>query len=207
MYVPGFNRMTDIDEMLTFINQYSFGIMVSSQHNVPIATHLPFITAYDGETLQLRSHFAVANDHWKSVSNLTESLAIFTGPHAYITPKLYDKVESVPTWNYIAVHAYGTVEIFGYHDQPERLEQMLVAMIDNYESSYQPQWQSLNDRFRNGMRQGIIGLEMTVTRIQGKAKLSQNKSAQEQAKIADSLEKNSDTMVKEIAYAMRALHP
>lgn len=205
MYVPGFNRMTDIETMLTFIHQYSFGIMVSNQKGVPVATHLPFRPVYDGDMLQLRSHFAVANDHWKFVSNQTESLAIFSGPHAYITPTLYDKVESVPTWNYIAVHAYGTVETFGYHDDPERLEAMLVDMIDYYESSYQPQWQSLGERFKNGMRQGIVGIEMTITRIQGKAKLSQNKPAHEQERISGALEKSNDPMVKEIAYAMQAL--
>lgn len=206
MYIPGFNRMIDIDQMLSFIQKNSFGIMVSSHKGVPIATHLPFITAQDGDTLLLRSHFAIANDHWKHVSNQTESLAIFSGPHAYITPKLYDKVESVPTWNYIAVHVYGTVETFGYHDQPERLEQMLVEMIDNYESSYQPQWQSLGERFKNGMKQGIIGLEMTVTRLQGKAKLSQNRPIHEQERISEALSQSADQSVKEIAYAMQALH-
>lgn len=205
MYIPGFNRMDDVNEMTAFIKKYSFGILVSTQKGIPVATHLPFITAYDGENMLLRTHFAVANDHWQAVSNRTESLAIFTGPHAYITPTLYDKVESVPTWNYIAVHAYGTIETFAYHDQPERLESMLVEMIDYYESSYQPQWQSLSDRFRNGMKQGIIGIEMTLTRIQGKAKLSQNKPRHEQERISDALSQDADPMVKEIAYAMQAL--
>lgn len=205
MYVPGFNRMDDVNEMIAFIKKYSFGVLVSAQKGVPVATHLPFIAREAGDGVRLWTHFAVANDHWQAVSNRTESLAIFSGPHAYITPTLYDKVESVPTWNYIAVHAYGTIETFAYHDDPERLEALLVETINYYEASYQAQWQSLSDRFRNGMKQGIIGIEMTITRLQGKAKLSQNKAHHEQARIAEALEQDSDPLVKEIAYAMQAL--
>jgi transcriptional regulator len=202
MYIPKYNRMEDIDAMAAFMRQHSFAILVSNKDKTPIATHLPFTVSRDGEEIRLLTHFAKANEQWSFLGD-QESLVIFAGPHAYISPTHYDKHESVPTWNYITVHAYGTAELIRVEDQPERLEAMLVDMIGTYDPAYQAHWESLSDRYRDGMKQGIVGVDISVTRLEGKAKISQNRNTEEQSRIAHSLSMHENSEIAEIGYAMQ----
>lgn len=191
MYIPKMNRIEDQEAIVAFMQQHNFATVVSVQGGVPVATHLPLTLSIENDQLWLRGHFAKANDQWQTIPT-GEMLAIFSGPHAYISTTHYDKHESVPTWNYIAVHAYGTAQAVHFDDAPDKLEAMLVEMMNMLEAPYKAQWDSLPIRFREGMMQGIVGFEMQVTRLDAKAKLSQNKTLEEQHRIASSLLQHQD---------------
>ncbi|MGB1287165.1 MAG: FMN-binding negative transcriptional regulator [Aggregatilineales bacterium] len=204
MYIPRINQMPDHDEILSFMRQYSFAILVSVNEGIPVATHLPVTVHEQGEAepLILRSHLAKANPQWQTLDS-QECLVIFSAPHAYISTQHYDKVETVPTWNYMAVHAYGQAEVLTFESAPERLESILSDLIMASEAAYQQQWDGLSARYHEGMMRGIVGIEMTVTRLEGKAKLSQNKNQDEQARIADHLLMQDDTAARETGQAMQ----
>lgn len=185
-----------------FMRANSFAVVVSDHDGRLTATHMPLTLLQDGDDIRLHGHFAKANPQWKTLA-AQEVLVIFSGPHAYISPSHYDKYESVPTWNYVVVHAYGQMDIITQEEQPERLEALLVELILANEPGYLAQWESLDDRFRDGMKQGIVGFEIPVTRIEGKAKLSQNKNHMEQARIAATLMAAERSEVVEVGYLMR----
>jgi len=201
MYIPRLNRMTDLDTMTEFMQQHNFAIVVSAVDNIPVATHLPFTIARSEDNLRLHSHFAKANPQWQTITE-SDTLVIFSGPHAYISPTHYDKTKSVPTWDYITVHAYGRASLVDFETQPDALEAMIMEMVDAHEPDYREQWDQLSQRYKDGMKQGVVGIEIEVTRLEGKAKLSQNKSATEQERIADSLMHHPEGHVMQVGYAM-----
>ncbi len=153
--------------------------------------------------LLITGHLAKPNSQWKGFAD-AETLAIFGGPHAYISPSLYEKVESVPTWNYIAVHAYGTPMIYTYGDAPEKIQGMLETMMRGFDPGYMAQWEMLTDKFRTGMMMGIVGFEMVVTRLEGKAKLSQNRSLVDQTTVAEHLQQSTDPAATAIGVVMQS---
>src|SRR6218665_543935 len=106
MYIPPYYREEDKNKLTGFMLAHNFANLISSNNNVPVATHLPFVIEQRGEKLFLVSHMAKANPQWQNFAD-NELLIIFQGPHAYISPQHYEKQQNVPTWNYIAVHAYG----------------------------------------------------------------------------------------------------
>ena len=199
MYVPAAFRFEDVTNMISFMKQYSFATIITVKEGLPIATHLPFQVREKEGGLVLRSHFA-ANNEQAGIIESTNSLVIFTEPHAYISPAQYDKLESVPTWNYLAVHAYGKANIV----QDEKLVQsMLEEMIQEFEPAYLKQWNGLTDKFRKGMMKGLVAFEIPVTDLQGKKKLSQNKTAAERDRIISRLESEGDAAAKQLAQHMR----
>ena len=107
MYIPEFNRVEDRAVALVFMQANPFALLISTADGVPFASHVPILAREVEGKLHLRGHVAKANPHWKSINQNQESLVIFHGPHAYLSPSLYDLRESVPTWNYAAVHVYG----------------------------------------------------------------------------------------------------
>lgn len=150
----------------------------------------------------MSGHLAKANPQWQVFSQ-QESLAIFTGPHAYISPDAYEARENVPTWNYIAVHAYGTPRLITLNQSPEQMDQMIEAMVNTYGPTYQKQWESLSERYRTTMMQGIVGFEIVVTRLDGKYKLSQNRSPADQANVAHTLLQSCDPEARATGAAMQ----
>ena len=195
MYIPSFNKFEDRQQVIAFMRRFSFATIVSVEDNIPVATHLPFLVKAEGDEIILRAHFAKANPQAKD-SIGQQVLVIFTEPHAYISPKNYEKVESVPTWNYLAVHAYGKcVPIDGEENKAALLEET----IKTYELDYLKQWDSLPADFRQKMMKGIVAFEIVVEDLQAKAKLSQNRTATEQQNIIGDLAKSTDTVVKDIA--------
>jgi transcriptional regulator len=181
---------------------HSFATLVSVLDGTPFASHIPVVVRQDGGAVRLLGHLARANPQWRAFGN-GETLAIFTGPHAYVSPSLYEKRESVPTWNYIAVHAYGIPRILALEDSRQALEGMLEAMIESYDPSYRRQWDELSEKFREGMLTGIVGFEVTVTRLEGKFKLSQNRGIADQKSVAHSLLLNTDPTIYQVGEAMR----
>jgi transcriptional regulator len=201
MYIPSFNSFTDGQEIIAFMQRYSFATIVTSVDGLPVATHLPFLVRQEDDKLILRSHFAKANPQWKQVFDKT-SLVIFTEPHAYISPSNYETETVVPTWNYIAVHAYGKATLL---ESVEQKSELLKHTIETFEAGYYQQWQRLPDDYKSRMMNGIVAFEIEVTDLQAKKKLSQNRSEVEKENIIHSLEKSEDTNEQEIAAYMRKL--
>lgn len=202
MYIPNAFREDDIDKLVAFMRANSFATLVSILNDVPVASHIPLVVTVQNNVVKLSGHLAKPNPQWQ-VFGIGEALAVFTGPHAYISPSLYEKEESVPTWNYIAVHAYGVPQVINLSDSPELMDKMIEEMIDTYGSEYKSQWHSLSDNFRQGMMNGIIGFEMTVTRLEGKYKLSQNRSHSDQNNVAHALLQSTESNVHAIGAAIK----
>ena len=177
-----------------------FAILVSNVNGVPFATHLPLLVNEAQDHLIVRGHMARANAHWKSMKESEESLVIFHGPHAYISPSLYDLRESVPTWNYAAVHVYGEPTLFS--DEPS-LREILDQMINTFESSYMAQWKELSEQYQSRMMKHIVGFEMKVKRLEAKFKLSQNRTKGEQARVIQSLNQSQDSNISGVAKLMQ----
>lgn len=195
---PGY-QISDQQEIISFMKTYSFATVVTSQNNIPVATPLPIAITEKEDGIYLHSHFAKANPQWNDINNC-EILVIFAEPHAYISTKHYDSLQNVPTWNYMAVHAYGKGQLIT--DKEEALQE-LSYMITAFEKDYQAQWDSLPERYRDGMLKALVPFRIKVTSIQAKKKISQNRSASEKARIIEALDKSVDTAAKTIAELMK----
>jgi transcriptional regulator len=202
MYRPKIFQEDDRDKLVTFMKANSFATLVSIVDDLPYASHIPMVVKIDGDTIKLVGHLAKQNPQWQAFPN-SESLAIFTGAHSYISPTLYEQHESVPTWNYIAVHAYGLPKIITFNDTPELMSEMINDMVDNYEADYKSHWQSLSNKYQAGMMKDIIGFEITITRLEGKYKLSQNKSSTDRKNISTALLESPDPLVRAVGVEMK----
>ncbi|MGZ3756132.1 MAG: FMN-binding negative transcriptional regulator [Mucilaginibacter sp.] len=201
MYIPKNFLITDQQEAISFMQRYSFATVVTVNNGIPSATHLPFLVTQRGNEIILSSHFAKANPQASEIL-AGNPLIIFTEPHAYISPKHYEQVNSVPTWNYIAIHAYGKATLL---ESIEKKAALLEQTIRFYEVDYLQQWATLPNDFKLKMMQGIVGFEIAVSDLQGKKKLSQNKSEKERDNIIEELSNQSDTTAKELANYMKEL--
>jgi len=200
LYIPEFNRLKDHALALAFMKANPFAIMVSAAAGSPFATHIPILASEAGDRILLRGHVARANPHWKLLREERESLVIFHGPHAYISPSLYGSRESVPTWNYAAVHASGPARVF---EEPEPVTEVLLETIAAFEPAYLEQWQELNEKYRARMLSQIVGFEIAVERLEAKFKLSQNRPRADQARVIQSLESSDDSAIAGIAQLMK----
>lgn len=197
MYTPSHFQIDGLGTLHAFIQRHSFATLVSQEGGVPQATHLPFLLNPTQNTLI--SHMARANPQWRHFTT-SEVLVIFTGPHAYISPAWYATQPAVPTWNYTAVHAYGIPRIITQHD---RFAQMLHELVEFYESGRPNRWNGeLPPEFRDGLMKGIVGLEIQITRLEGKFKLGQNRPQDAPGVIA-MLEKSTDQTDRETAQMMK----
>ena len=170
------------DALLDFMRAHNFATLVSVVEGELFATHLPLTVHADADDVPvlLRGHLAKANPQAHALES-GQPLVIFQGPHAYISPTNYDAHESVPTWNYTAVHAYGPARVL---PEAEAKLETLSHLIEAHEPAYQAQWDDLPARYRQGMLGGIVAFELTVTRLEGKYKLSQNRSHADQERVA-----------------------
>lgn len=196
MYIPAGFRMDDREALIAFMKRYSFATIINCADNIPVATHLPFcVNDRDGQ-LVLSAHFASVNRQAAFIEGQT-SLVIFSEPHAYISPMHYDRKESVPTWDYIAVHAYGKATVL--EDDAQKMR-VLEEMIRFYEPSYMKQWKNdLSEKYISGMLKGIVAFELEVMELQGQQKLSQNKSVAERQRIIRQLEQSEEGVEKTLA--------
>ena len=202
MYTPKYNQITNTPEAVDFMQKYSFATIITVVEGMPTATHLPFIVEQRGDQIVLVSHFAKANHQSADVFSCTP-LVIFTEPHAYISPAHYEKELNVPTWNYLAVHAYGKATLI---DEKAQVTQLLEKMIGFYEAGYMQQWNNLPDDYKTKMMNGIVAFEIAVDDLQGKSKLSQNRTQQERENIISSFSKSADKNELEIAEYMAKLN-
>jgi len=151
---------------------YSFAILFGANPaGEPAATHLPLVIQQVGEDVILEGHFARANPHWQSLAN-HKTLVVFPGPHAYVSPSLYASKQSVPTWNYIAIHATGVLQLVEDETGKEQLVRNLIAAN---EPAYLSQWQEQTVQYRSAMLKNIVGFRIPIDTLEGKFKLSQNR--------------------------------
>jgi transcriptional regulator len=180
MYTPKFNQVADRAILIEAMQAYSFAIVFGPlAGEEPKATHLPLVVKDSGPHGVIEGHFAKANPHSESLVG-REALIVFSGPHSYVSPTLYADELNVPTWNYLAIHAYGTLEAIEDDTAKDLLLQDLIAL---HEPEYLAQWRNLPAGFRRTMLAGIAGFRIPITRIEGKFKISQNRAPQERLNV------------------------
>lgn len=204
MYVPKQFAEEDISVCHDLIEANNFGLLVSSVDGAPFASHLPFMLDRErGPYGTLVVHMARANPQWRSFSDGAEVLSIFSGPHAYVSPNWYRPGKSVPTWNYVSVHAYGIPSLL--EEQPEETLDMMEGLVDAHEQGSDRPWR-LRDQpadFLEAMVRGIVAMEIPITRLEGKAKLSQNRAAADRAGVIEALGGSDDQTARVVAALMR----
>jgi transcriptional regulator len=200
VYVPEHFRERHHGDTIAFMRANPFVILISTTDDGPFASHIPVVIHEDGDRLVLRGHVAKANPHWRYLERQPNCLTIFHGPHSYISPSNYTTHENVPTWNYGAVHVYGTARTFS---SPDALQGMLHELIASFEATYAQQWDSLDEAYRERMLSHIVGFEITMTKLEAKFKLSQNRTKQEQTNVIASLNRAEDTAITGVARLMQ----
>lgn len=173
-YVPGHFRVEDAATLERFVAENGFATLVSTGPEGLWTSHVPLLVGRGSDgRLRLEGHMARANAHWESLESAAEVLAIFGGPHAYVSPSWYAHHPSVPTWNYAVVHARGKARIV----EPEALPALLARLTRKYEEGRPAPWriEDLPADFTPRLLAAIVGFEIAVERLEGKFKLSQNR--------------------------------
>jgi transcriptional regulator len=200
VYIPEHFQLRNDADAVAFMRANPFAILISPTGDRPFATHLPLSIQAEEGKIALRGHVAKANPHWRYLEGNPQCLIIFHGPHAYISPNNYTVRESVPTWNYAAVHVYGKARLFAAEQE---VHHMLEELMHTFEPAYREQWETLSPKFRENMLRQIVGFEISATRIEGKFKLSQNRVHQDQANVIADLEKSVDSAISGVARMMK----
>jgi transcriptional regulator len=203
MYVPPAFAQNDIATLHDAIERYSFALLVSNSGGELMASHLPLLLdRAAGDHGTLMGHMARANSQWQTAAG-QPVLAIFSGPHAYISPTWYEAPHTVPTWNYIAVHAYGRLELVT--DEREALS-LLNRTVELYESSQPKPWRlDESPEFVSRLVAQIVAFRVPIERLEGKWKLNQNRPAEQRDRVMQQLQKQGDENSRQIATAMRHL--
>jgi transcriptional regulator len=189
--------------LLAHLERHEFGLLVSHGAHGQTASQVPFLVARRDGALVLQAHLARGNQQVADLEAGGEALAIFMGPHAYISPSWYRAGPAVPTWNYTAVHAYGEARAIR---DPDWLRDLVTRLSDRHEAREPtPPWrmQDLPQPFLAAMLSGIVGVEIAVSRLEGKFKLSQNRPAHDRPAIAAALERRDDADSHAVARLMR----
>jgi transcriptional regulator len=217
VYLPPAFTETRDDLLIAHIERHDFGLLVShgarpanrqepADHPELIASQIPFLVARRDGNMLLQGHVARPNPQAADLRDGAEVLAIFPGPHAYISPSWYEAAPAVPTWNYASVHAYGTARAI---DDREWLRDMLDRMSRRHEAREAAPWRmrDLPAAYLESMLRGIVGVEIAVSRLEGKFKLSQNRPASDRPRIIAALERRDDENSREVAGLMREREP
>lgn len=202
MYTPAHYRETDLPTLHAWIRQNNFGLLLSQGPEGIEASHLPFLLEPERASQGvLVTHLARANAQRLTLEGEHEVLAIFSGPHAYVSPSWYVSPEGVPTWNYVAIHAYGRARLM--RDE-EELHQALVRLVKAHEGGRPEPWsiERLREDYYAGRLKGIVGVEIEITRLVGKKKLSQNRSREDQGAVATALQEQGDDLSQAVARMM-----
>lgn len=199
MFIPKIYENQNLEEVKQFIKENSFGILVTQLNGKSLATHIPLeLSKNESEKDVLVGHIAKANPQWHNFKDKGEILAIFNGPHSYISSSWYD-FEEVPTWNYVAVHVYGKIKTI----EGDALYKSLKSLMEKYEKgSKNPV--KIEDMSDKTMKQinGIIGFEIEITDIQAAYKLSQNRDDKNHQTIVEELGNTNNPSSEAIAEQM-----
>lgn len=202
VYLPSVFTEARPEVLIAHIERYDFALLVSRGPAGLVASHIPFLIEQDGEELHLFGHLARPNPQVADLAQGGEVLAIFSGPHAYISPSWYATGPSVPTWNYVDVHAYGTVRLV---EEDDWLRRLLRRLSDRHEARNPAPWHmdQLPGTYLTGMMRGIIGFDIAVARLEGKYKLSQNRPAADRPLVIAALERQGGADAVAVARLMR----
>lgn len=201
MYIPRRYQENDPEKIRAFIRENSFAILVSVQEGLPVATHIPLLMEKDEQGRDiLVGHISKGNEQKHSLVDGSKVLAIFPGPHAYVSPRWYTAI-NVPTWNYISVHIYGTLTLM----EGEALRAALTRLVGNYER-YMPRpvhVEEIPEKELEADYRGVVGFRILVEEVQAAYKLSQNRDEQSYQQVIGELEKG-DAMARAVAAEMAA---
>jgi transcriptional regulator len=200
MYVPRHNQIEDRAALLAYMRAYSFAALATSGGGGLAATHLPFVIEEEAGRITLLAHMARANPQWRDFAAGPEALVIFMQPHAYVSPRLYDGRQNVPTWNYVAVHAYGRPALIEGREAKLELQKKLIRQHD---ADYLAQLADLPASYLDAKLAAIVSFSLAVTRIEARYKLSQDRNPGERERIARELEQSGDGVVAETGRLMR----
>jgi transcriptional regulator len=207
VYLPPAFTETRNEVLIAHIERHDFGLLVSHGSEGLIASQIPFLLEHRDGGLILQGHLARANPQLADLDGRGEALAIFEGPHAYISPSWYEAGPAVPTWNYAAVHAYGAARTIA---DPDWLRDFVHRLTERHEAREPaPPWRmaDLPEAYVRSMLNGIIGVEIAVSRLEGKFKLSQNRPAADRPRIIAALEERGDADSQGVAQLMREREP
>lgn len=199
MYIPKQYKGHNLEEALSFMERFSFATLVSNGDGLPEVTHLPFVTRRDGEKIVLISHLARANAHAALLATGKHKV-IFQEPHAYISPALYERKPSVPTWDYVAVHATGKVRVL---DDVREVMQLITGTIAHFDKAYLPEMDRLPADYLNPLLRELLAFEIEVEELEFKQKISQDRSNSEREKIMAHLAKGADGSARNLAEEMK----
>ncbi len=205
MYVPEHFAEPDPAACHALIREYGFGTLITMIDGAPFASHLPFLLdERRGARGTLMAHMARANPHWRGFEAAGPSLALFQGPHAYVSPSWYEtKDEMVPTWNYAAVHAHGAPRII---EDEGAARAHLEHLVETLEAGFDAPWRldSQPDDFIAAMAKGVVAFELPIETLEGKLKMSQNRRPGDRAGAARGLAATGDPLARDVAAIMRA---
>lgn len=199
MFMPAVFTESRPEILRQVMRENSLATVVTAAGGVPFASHLPVTIDDDTATggIKIRGHFARANPHWNQLAAGEEALAIFQGPHAYVSPSWYEDPQSVPTWNYVTVHASGRARLL----DPSELRALLNDLVTLHEGTAGEPWRfdSLPAGDADQLMEAIVGFEIAVSRLEGKLKLSQNRSGEDQRRVRDQLRTSVNPMARDVA--------
>jgi len=209
MYVPKHFDIADPAWCHALMRAQPFAVMITADDaGVPFATHLPFLLdATRGPHGTLRGHVARPNPHWRYLGAGRPTLVVFAGAHAYVSPSWYTVHPAVPTWNYVAVHATGTGALV---EDKAQVRSLLADLVAVYEGAGRPaawSFESLPADYLEGMQRGIVAFEIPIAKLEGKAKLSQNRNAEDQARTREALAATDDPLARAVAQLMAGAPP
>jgi transcriptional regulator len=203
MYVPKHFEASDVAWCHALVRREPFAILVGADPSgVPFATHLPVLLDEAPAPLgTLLGHVARPNPQWQFFAPDRPVLVVFPGPHTYVSPSWYAQHPSVPTWNYAAVHAYGVPRVL---EEPVRVRALLERLVHTFEDGRLAPWRmdALPDSYVDGMMRGIVAFEIPIDRLEGKAKLSQNRPAGDRARVRAALAAEEDPLARAVATLM-----
>ena len=200
MYAPRHNQLEGRAALLAYMRAYSFAALVTSGSRGLTATHLPFVIEEEGGRIILSGHMAKANPQWRDFAAAADALVIFMQPHAYVSPRLYDSRQNVPTWNYVAVHAYGRPLLI--EERAATLE-LLEKLVRRHDAGYLDQMAELPESYIDGKLAAIVSFSLVVTRLDARYKLSQDKNPAERERIAREFEASGDSVAADTGRLMR----
>ena len=205
VYLPPAFTETREEVLFAHIERHDFGLLVTHGAAGLIASQIPFLAERRAGGLYLQAHIARANPQTDDFDG-GEALAIFPGPHAYISPGWYEAGPAVPTWNYASVHAYGAARRI---DDPAWLRELVRRLSERHEAREPAPWsmEGLPEAYVQSMLKGIVGIEIAVSRLEGKFKLSQNRPAADRPRIITALERRADLDSHAVAQLMREREP
>jgi transcriptional regulator len=206
VYLPPAFTENREDVLVAHIERHDFGLLVTHGASGLIASQIPFLAERRGGTLFVQGHLARANPQAADFDGSDEALAIFPGPHAYISPGWYEAGPAVPTWNYASVHAYGPARRI---EDPAWLRDLVRRLSERHEAREPAPWdmRELPEAYVQSMLNGIVGVEIAVSRLEGKFKLSQNRPAADRPRIVAALERRADPESHAVAELMREREP